>query len=413
MTRAGLLQRVSSLLATQPSGDGVLGVMLVRLQRLPEIRIAHGYAAGEALAAATAQSIGQTLRPGDEVHVLDDAELAVLLPHLRDGNHALLAGLRVLRILDAPVVFGERAVPVSAAVGLAVGPDQGEDPETLLRRAGIAAGQARRGSERCVLYRAGSDATGVPYELLRAALAGNRLEVHLQPILDLARRRWVGIESLARWRDPEGGLVPPLEFIPLAEDTGLVADLTRWSLNTSLRHAARARRAVADLGVSVNLSPRVFGQRDFVAQVLSSLDVWDLPASALTLEVTETALMEDPATGFALLERLRAEDIGISIDDFGSGYSSLAYLKHLPATELKIDRAFVTDLCRDRRSEQLVHSIIDLGHDLGMEIVAEGVEDADTLERLARLGCDRAQGMHIERPQPAGTLIDLLAREAA
>lgn len=411
MTRAELVDRLSALVARQDHGDGPLAVLLVRLRNLGEFRIANGYASGEALVEASADLIRQALRPGDDVQVLDDTEIVVSLPRLRDRNHALLAGTRVLRVFDAPVRLGDRSFPVSVAVGLSVSPWDGDEGETLLRRAGIALRQARRGPQRCVAYVPGTDASRIPYESLRTAIADNRLEVHLQPILDLARHKWCGFESLARWLDPERGQVSPVDFIPVAEETGLVAELTRWSLNTSLRHASLAHRAGAPLGVSVNLSPRVFTQRDIVPQVLSALDVWGLPPSALTLEITETALMEDPAASLALLAELCAAGVGISIDDFGSGYSSLAYIRDLPATELKIDRAFVVDLSRDRRAEQLVRSIIDMGHHLGMELVAEGVQDQETLDLLARLGCDRAQGNFIHPAEPAGTLIATLGRE--
>lgn len=406
------MDRLSALIAAHAVGDGVLGVMQVGLRNLGDFRIANGYAMGELLAAASARMIADALRPADEVHVLDDSEVVVLLPRLRDRNHAMLAGARVLRIFDAPVVAGSRTFPVSVAIGLSVQPTDGQDAETLLRRAGIARRQAAHGIERCVAYAEGTDLPQVPYDLLRDAIGANRLEAHLQPIMDVARRKWVGFESLARWRDPERGQVSPVDFIAVAEETGLVAELTRWSLNTSLRHAALARRVDPELGVSINLSPRVFGQRDMLPQVLSALDVWGLPPGALTLEVTETALMEDFGSSVSLLSRLRAEGIGISIDDFGTGQSSLAYIKDIPATELKIDRAFMGAFRHDRRAEQLVRSIIDLGHHLDMELVAEGVEDPDTLDLLDRLGCDRAQGNLIQAPRPAEALIATLTRAA-
>jgi EAL domain-containing protein (putative c-di-GMP-specific phosphodiesterase class I)/GGDEF domain-containing protein len=413
VTRAELLARLVRMLDERAEADGPLGVMLVRLQRLREFRIAYGFAAGERLAEVAGALIGEVLRPGDEIHQIDASEFAVLLPRLRDPNHALLAGSRVLRIFQSPVRLDRREALASVAVGISVAPDHGDDAETLLRRAEIAHGMALHGRERCAMYASGTDAALIPYELLRDAITENRLEVHLQPILELGSGALVGAESLARWHDPERGPVSPADFIPLAEETGLITDLTRWSLNASMRHAAQARRHAPALGVSINLSPRVFGQRDIVPQILSSLDIWGVPPAAVTLEVTETALMEDPVLSLALLERLRAEGFAIAIDDFGSGYSSLAYLKQFPATELKIDRAFVVDLPYDPRSQQLVQSIVDLGHHLQMSVLAEGVENRETLELLTRMGCDRAQGYHIRRPQPAPEFIAALDPAAA
>ena len=195
MSRVDLLDRLSALLPRQSEADGPLAVLLVRLRNLGEFRIANGYGMGERLAETSTGLIREALRPGDEVHVSDESEIVVLLPRLRDRNHALLAGTRILRIFDPPVGVDDRAIPVSAAVGLSVYPEDGADAETLLRRAGLALRQARRGPERCIAYAAGTDASQVPYASLREAISANRLEVHLQPILDLAQRKWVGFES--------------------------------------------------------------------------------------------------------------------------------------------------------------------------------------------------------------------------
>lgn len=413
MTRTALVRRLQEALHAGACSNGrVLGVMLVRLQRLREFRMVYGYAAGDALSDVAFDTIRRAMRPQDEVQRIGEYEFAVLLPDLHDRNHAALAGNRVVRAFEQALPIGEREVLASVAVGISVCPGHGEDAESLLRRAELAYGEAMRGSERSVLYAAEQEPMVIPYELLRDAIVGNRLEVHLQPILDLRLGEVVGAESLSRWRDPERGPVPPDQFVPMAEETGLISDLTRWNINASLRHIAQARATRPELGISINLSPRVFGERDIVVRLTSALKIWDVPPDAVTLEVTETALMEDPALSLRLLERLRSKGFGISIDDFGSGYSSLAYLKRFPATELKIDRAFVMDMQNDARSVQLVRSIIDLGGHLDMSVVAEGVEDEITLELLTRMGCHRAQGYHIQRPQPAADFIASIAAPA-
>ena len=245
----------------------------------------------------------------------------------------------------------------------------------------------------------------MPYEWLQRAIAENRLEIFLQPILDLREDVIIGAEALTRWPEPGRGLIPPDVFVPLAEETGLISGLTRWCIHAALRHAAQAQRAVPGFDIAINLSPRVFGERDLVGHIESALSVWDVAPSAVTLEVTESALMDDPGIGLRLLQRLRDLGLRISIDDFGAGYSSFAYLRNFPATQLKIDRSFVSDMRSDPRSVKLVRSIIDLGHHLGLEVVAEGVEDATTLALLRGLDCDRAQGWHIRKPAPAADLI--------
>ena len=412
MNRAALVARLAGQLADGGQQE-TLGVMLVRLQRVREFRHIYGYAASDAFSVSAQTRIEQVLRPIDVVSRIDDHEFVVLLPGLHDSNHAALAGSRVVRAFQDPLPIDARSVLASVAIGISAFPEHGVDAEALLRRAESALGTAERTSERSVLYVPGTEKARIPYAWLHEALAANRLEAWLQPIIDLRTGAMVGAESLARWKEPGAGMILPDAFIPLAEDTGLISELTRWSLNATLRHASIARRIDPALGFSINLSPRVFGERDIIAQVLSALSIWDVPATAVTLEVTENALMEDPDMSLKLLRRLRDEGLCISIDDFGAGYSSLAYLKHFPATEMKIDRTFVIDMQRDARSVQVVRSIIDLGHHLQLGVVAEGVEDALTLAMLTEMGCDRAQGYHIGHPAPADDFIDKLERSGA
>lgn len=404
MNRGALAARLDEVLAS--TGDTPVGVMLVRVQRLQEFRLVHGYAASDAIGRAACRRIQQLLRPQDELVQASENEFIVLLPDLFNAGHAMLAGTRVVRAFEEPLTFDVHAVMTPVAVGLSLSPDHGRDATTLLRRAEVALRDAKRLAERCALYSPGTERAMVPYEWLHEALRGNRLEAHFEPILDLRRNAICGYESLARWNDAASGTIRPDVFIRLAEDTGLIAELTRWSLNATFRQAASIRLRDDRLRFSVNISPRVFGQRDLVQQVTGALAVWDVPADAVTLEVTESALMEEPLASIAMLHTLREAGLGIAIDDFGAGYSSLAYLKQFPATELKIDRSFVADMRQDLRSARVVRAIIDLGHQLDLQVVAEGVEDAETLEVLRALGCDRAQGYHIGRSTPASYLLD-------
>ncbi|MCY7353775.1 MAG: bifunctional diguanylate cyclase/phosphodiesterase [Lysobacter sp.] len=410
MNRSALVALLTGHIVDDQGQDATLGVMLIRLQRLREFRLVYGYAASDALSEAAQIRIEQVLRPVDVVSRIGEYEFVVLLPGLHDRNHAALAGSRVVRAFHDPLSIDTRSVLASVAIGISVFPEHGADAETLLRRAELALGDAERTNERSILYKVGSEKSLIPYEWLHEAIVANRLEVYLQPILDLKANQIVGAESLARWNELGRGMIAPDAFIPLAEETGLISELTRWSLNATLRHASIARGIDPALSFSINLSPRVFGQRDIISQIMSALSIWGVPPEAVTLEVTENALMEDPDMSLKLLRHLRDEGLCISIDDFGAGYSSLAYLKHFPATELKIDRAFVIDMQRDARSVQVVRSIIDLGHHMQLGVVAEGVEDAVTLEMLRHIGCDRAQGFHIRRPAPAAEVIAELGR---
>ncbi|GAB6195565.1 putative bifunctional diguanylate cyclase/phosphodiesterase [Lysobacter xanthus] len=409
MNRSALATRLEAVL--ESSADTPVGIMLVRIQRLQEFRLLHGYEASDAVGRAALARIAAQLRPQDELVQVSENEFIAMLPGLLNAGHAMLAGTRVVRAFEEPLLFDRHAVQTPVAVGISVSPDHGRDPTVLLRRAEIALRDAKRMTERCALYIPGTERAMVPYESLHDALRANRLEAHFEPILDLRRNAVCGYESLARWNDGSNGAIRPDVFIRLAEDTGLIAELTRWSLNTTFRHAAGIRARDGRLRFSVNISPRVFGQRDLVEQITGALAVWDMPADAVTLEVTESALMEDPLTSIAMLHVLREAGLGVAIDDFGAGYSSLAYLKQLPATELKIDRSFVSDMRQDIRSSRVVRAIIDLGHQLDLQVVAEGVEDAETLEVLRALGCDRAQGYHIGRSTPASHLLDRIATD--
>nr|WP_255703531.1 GGDEF domain-containing phosphodiesterase [Lysobacter sp. GX 14042] len=381
--------------------DGVTGVMLMRLQRIRELLQVYGYGGGDAIGDEAHTRLRGLLRPCDRLYRLGEFEFVALLPGLHDGNHALLAGNRVRRGFQAPLRVGDTEVMTSVITAIAVAPEHGCTATALLRSAEYAFGRAMRSPDAMAVHMAGGEPALVPYGRLREAITGNRLEAWLQPILDLRTRRVSAAESLSRWHDPELGQVPPDRFIPMAERTGLISELTWWSINASLRQLASARRRKPALGISINLSPRVFGEPGLVEHLDSTLQVWGVEPEGVTLEVTETALMEDPALSERLLRRLCDAGFGVAFDDFGTGYSSLAYLKRFPATELKIDRSFIQDLPRDPRSLPLVQAIIDLAHRLELTVVAEGVEDAETLELLAATGCDHAQGFFIQRPQPA------------
>jgi len=233
--------------------------------------------------------------------------------------------------------------------------------------------------------------------------------VHVQPQARLSSGTTVSVEALARWHHPELGTVPPDEFIPVAERSGLIGPLTTQVLDGSLAAVAEWRRQGQDLSIAVNLSTRSLHDADLVHEVSRLLRRHGVPASRLTLEVTESSVMADPARATAVLHQLRDLGARLSVDDFGTGYSSLSYLKRLPVHEVKIDRSFITGLAGQGEDAAIVRAIIDLGRHLGLEVVAEGVEDRETWELLADMGCDLGQGWHLGRPMPAGELLPWLA----
>jgi EAL domain-containing protein (putative c-di-GMP-specific phosphodiesterase class I) len=308
-------------------------------------------------------------------------------------------------------------IEVGGSMGLALAPAHATDPAALLKRADMAMYDAKASTGGLRVYEADPDSDNPrPLMLvseLRTALHQGRIEVHVQPQARMATGETVSVEALVRWNHPELGSVPPDEFIPVAERSGLIGLVTTRVLDLSLAAVADWRRQGVDLGVAVNLSTRSLHDADLVDEVSRLLRRHGVPASRLTLEVTEGSVMADPARAIALLHQLRALGVRLSVDDFGTGYSSLSYLKSLPVNEVKIDRSFITHLGEQGADAAIVRAIVDLGGHLGLEVVAEGVEDQPTWDLLTSIGCDLVQGWHLSRAMPVTDLVPWLhAREA-
>lgn len=380
--------------------DRLSALLIVRVTRYRELTATFGYAVAERLDDVLHEWVRRVVRPIDRVHAIGDGALAVLLPDLHAPNHAMLAATRLASAFDDPLEISGRQLLITLATGIAVAPEHGVLPDELCRHAEAACLQAMRSFERFCVYVPGADAESISEADLRSTIADNKLTLDLQAVRDLRSDSLVGAEALARWRAPNRN-VAPSRFVALAEQTGMIGALTHWSLNTALRYAAAIRTLRSDLFVAINLSAHVLAQSDLVEQVLGALQIWDVPADRIVLELTETALMENPTNSSRVLARLRDSGVRIAIDDFGTGYSSFSYLRQLPASELKIDQSFVCAVRDDARVAQVVRSMIGLAHHLDMTVIAEGVEDEATLVILREMGCDMAQGFHIGAPVPA------------
>jgi EAL domain-containing protein (putative c-di-GMP-specific phosphodiesterase class I) len=304
-------------------------------------------------------------------------------------------------------------IDLEACAGAALYPEHGTTVEALLRHADEAMYRGKRGAARVVVHPAGAPEHRAPGLLLqgelRRALDGDELTLHYQPQVKLATGRRPGVEALLRWKHPDRGLLAPGAFLPAVEGSGLIEPLTDWVLRRALSDRAQWLAAGADWNVSVNVSARNLEAPDFAERVIALLAATGTPASGLWIEVTETALAADTDRAARTLEALAAAGVGISIDDFGSGYTSLGLLRTLPVGEVKIDRAFVLGLAECEQDRSIVRSIVDLGHGLGCAVTAEGVEDAETADWLRSAGCDYAQGYHFARPAPWGELLTVEA----
>jgi diguanylate cyclase (GGDEF)-like protein len=373
------------------------------LNRFKDVNDTFGHHCGDLLLQQIAQRLCHTLRDSDTVARLGGDEFAVLLPRA-DEVGAMRIGRKIVAALDESFEVEGQVFDVGVSIGCALYPDHGEDATSLMRRADVAMYVAKRTEVGYATYSSDQDEHS-PDRLalmsdLRAATAGDQLSLHYQPQIDIKTGSVDHVEALARWRHPERGFVPPDTFICLAEETGLIKPLTKWVLNEALRQRAAWQASGLDIRVAVNLSARSLHDPELVDTITDLLQVWGVNAPCLEVEITESAIIVDPDRAMKTLTRLHEMGVWISIDDFGTGYSSLAHLKRLPVDQIKIDRSFVMDMTENVDNAFIVRSIIDLSHNLGLKVVAEGVENQETLDMLAAMDCDMAQGYHLSKPLP-------------
>jgi diguanylate cyclase (GGDEF)-like protein len=386
--------------------SGRLVVMLMDLDRFKEINDTLGHHYGDVLL----RDLGPRLVDAVGVHGLvarlGGDEFGILPPQGSDDIAAVeQVASRLTKCVSAPFVVDELSLEVGVSIGIARFPEDGDDSHALLRCADIAMYAAKEAQCDFKLYAADQNQHSVRrlsvLSDIRHALSSDQIVVHYQPIVDVEDLTVTGAEGLVRWQHPELGLIPPGAFVQTVEQTGLIGPLTRHVLERSIAECASWRKEGRDLSVAVNLSVRNLLDRDLPREIERLLSAYSLPPEALELEITESMIMSDPERAVATVTRLSALGVRMSVDDFGTGYSSLANLRRLPIKDLKIDRSFVSPMLSDESDLIIVRSTINLGHDLGLRVIAEGVEDAATLQELALLGCDLAQGYHVSRPMAA------------
>ncbi|GAA3213117.1 putative bifunctional diguanylate cyclase/phosphodiesterase [Dactylosporangium siamense] len=405
-----------ALLAAEPDGRG-LAVLLLDLDRFKEVNDTLGHQYGDELLRQVAARTTAALRGGDMVARLAGDEFAVLLPGASAADAAGLAA-RLQGELHRSFALDDVAVDVEVSIGIAVAPEHAADTDALLRCADIAMYTAKDSKTGATLYRPTMHTEDgnrllLLGDLRRALDVTDQLTLHYQPKIRLDDGRPSGAEALVRWAHPTRGPIPPAEFIPVAETTGLITRLTLYVLRLAVTQARTWLDDGLVVPIAVNLSPRCLLDPELVGHVTRLLEEHDLPADLLRLEVTETAVMANPALATETLVALHRLGVRLSIDDYGTGYSSMAYLKSLPVDELKVDRTFVMHMDADPEDAVLVRGAIELGHNLGMSVVAEGVEGAAHVAALQELGCDVAQGYHYARPMPPADLTAWLRTSAA
>ena len=387
---------------------GSLAVLLADLDRFKEINDTLGHHNGDLLLNEVARRLRKALDPDVTVARFSGDEFALLLPRIDSVEDAAATAQHVLDILQESFALADVEINVNASIGIAVHPLHGENANKLIQRADVAMYVAKESHSGFEVYSTDRDGYS-PARLalaseLRQAIENEDLLVHYQPKVDIKTRRVVGVEALVRWIHPEHGFMPPDEFIPLAEHTGLIQPLTKLVLRSALRQCREWQKEGLDLDVAVNLSVRSLLDLQLPESVSALLREFSVEPTRLVLEITESSIMADPIRAADVVDRLSGLGIGLAIDDFGTGYSSLSYLKRLPVSEIKIDKSFVMSMTSQDNDAVIVRSTVDLGRNLGLRVVAEGVETIEMFVELESLGCDIAQGYLLSRPLPAAEL---------
>jgi len=376
------------------------------MDRFKEVNDTFGHQGGDHLLQGVAQRLRQTLRRADTIARWGGDEFAILPSGATDIPRAVLVAEKILEKLDSPFVVAGREVEVGASIGIAIYPQHGDNAGALLRHADVAMYVAKLSRSGYCIYGRDQEAELKKQQALltklRSAIDQFELILHYQPIVDLRTGRPLKAEALLRWGHPKHGLVGPDDFVPAAEQSELIKPLTLWVLNEALAQLHTLGQAGIDLGITVNVSGRNLVDPDFPEAAGQLLQTWGVAPARLTLEITERSILASEED--AALHRLCQMGVRLAADDFGTGYSSLAHLKRLALDEIKIDRSFVTDMVANHDDAAIVRSTIDLAHRLGIRVVAEGVEDAQTWELLSSMGCDLVQGYYVSPPIPGSEL---------
>ena len=406
--RAMFNEQLAQAVRTAQRESQPIAVLVFDMDRFKTINETLGHPVGDQALREVGRRVRNALRHSDVVARLGGDEFAALL--VTGGVEApKMVAAKILKSLEEPLVIEGQTMDLTASIGIANFPEHGEDANALMRAADVAMYESKRTKSGFAVYDPSHDERRQEFltmlgELRRAVEAGELVLLY-QPMVAIADGRVTSAEALVRWRHPQRGLIEPSEFIPFAEQTGYIGAITRWVLRRAIEQCGVWERTGLRIRICVNISARDLRLQDELVQnVSAALAAAELPAGMLCLEITESALMEDPASAQATLRKLRELGVATSIDDYGTGYSSLAYFKQLAVNELKIDRAFVSGMEADRRNAAIVRSTIELGHNLGLSVVAEGVETDHELTELKRFGCDFAQGYLFARPMIAAAL---------
>jgi len=409
--------RLKQAIAYSRRTDQMHAVLLLNLDRFKTINDSLGYTAGDRLLQSVAQRLTSCVRESDTVARFGSDEFAVLLTQISRAQDAANAARAIKEVLDQAFIFDEQEVFISTSIGISLYPHDDRDTAGLLKAAGVALDRAKvEGGNSYQFYTAGGTTRALKQLVLesnlRGALERSEFVVHYQPQVTIPDFHLVGMEALVRWKHPSLGLLYPSEFVTLAEESGLIIPLGDWVMRAAcLQNKAWQDAGLAPMRLSVNFSARQFQQPAFISTVAEILKETNLDPRWLELELTESSIMKEPEQAIEKLHELKLMGIRVAIDDFGTGYSSLNYLKRFPIDTLKIDKTFVSDVCKDPHDTAIVRAIITLGHALDLTVIAEGVETQEQLQYLTSLGCDVVQGFLFSKSLPAPVFEELLVEQ--
>jgi diguanylate cyclase (GGDEF)-like protein/PAS domain S-box-containing protein len=400
-----LFERLEKALETARVEKTLVALLLMDLDRFKEVNDTFGHHFGDVLLKQVAQRLRNQLQPNDTVARLGGDEFAIVLTAPADMTVVAHAARRILDTLQQPFVVEAQVLEVGASIGIAVYPTHGTDARTLLRLADVAMYAAKEANAGYSFHDQTLESR-TPDQLsliveMRSAIERDEFELYYQPKLHLRSGLMTRAEVLLRWNHPSRGRLLPASFVPIAERTGLIKPMTDWILDRTLRQCREWHDSGAPVHVAVNISAKSLQEQTLPAKIQAALEKWRIDPRFLKIEITESSIMADPAHALAIMSMLQSMGLRLSIDDFGTGYSSLTSLRQLPTDEIKIDKSFVIGMSESDADAAIVRTVVDLAHNLGKQVCAEGVEDEATWNRLSKMGCDLAQGFWICRPLPA------------
>lgn len=405
-----LLHELDKLSASE-ANDSLCALLVIHIPRLDDVNLEYGYQTGNQFLSAITDNITRLLREQDSLAKISAQEYSVLLRNLTNPGQAVMAAQKLYDIANRDLMVNNHALKMKFNIGISYYPHHSTKSYELIQQAGIAARMAFKKkigycvySERDIPF----DSNLALEKSLEDAIDNAEIRAYYQPIIDLRSGNIISFESLARWNNDQYGFLPAATFVELAEKSDLIRNFTILTLNTTMREYSTLAKYFPDAKVSVNLSALLLNDEDIIALVKRAMNIWNMPPEALMLEVTESAIMADRDRSSGILDSFNQLGISIAIDDFGMGQASLKYIKYLPISDIKVDRAFVHKMHIDKDDRKIVKGIVDLAHSLDLSVIAEGIEDEKCIELLRDMGCEYGQGFYFARPMPVEALADFL-----